>query len=333
MAVVAGAGDSCKSWLCLYLAVMTAAGREAVAAPDTHAPLRQGPVLYVTAENAIAEEQRRCQLLKAGLTLSDDLPIYFVAADGLSLDRDADYQRIVALVEQYQPGALFIDSAIALSGLENENDNAAVRRFMQTRILPFARRHRVTVYVIQHSPKPSLQPGQRMTDEHVARGASDWRNAADVLLYLRRDPSLGERAVVLRCAKQRIGRKPAPIWFTLDDVADGPGVALGFGGRYSDTGQAIRAELQKAIAHAVALLRATPAGVWRQDLLDAVEQRGSAKATTRRALDVLRGKQPWLDGPYRGTTHKVVTDDKAGKQVFLVFQPAEWPSDEDWDER
>jgi hypothetical protein len=68
-----------------------------------------------------------------------------------------------------------------------------------------------------------------MTDEHVARGASEWRNATDVLLYLRRDLVLGPTAVVLRCAKQRVGRKVRPIWFRLD-VEPGPAVRLVYGG-------------------------------------------------------------------------------------------------------
>jgi hypothetical protein len=84
---------------------------------------------------------------------------------------------------------MFVDSAIALSGVADENDNTAVTAFMKRRIVPFSRQHHVTVYVIAHSPKPPLQPGQRLTDEHVARGASAWRNTSDALLYLRRDPT------------------------------------------------------------------------------------------------------------------------------------------------
>ena len=54
-------------------------------------------MLYLAGENALAEERRRCQLLKAGLELPDALPISFVEAGGLSLSDETDYAALVAL--------------------------------------------------------------------------------------------------------------------------------------------------------------------------------------------------------------------------------------------
>jgi len=162
VAVLAGAGDSLKSWLCLYLAVMTAAERAPFAEPGVDAPpLRSGPVIYITAENGLQEERRRCRLLQAGLGLPDQLPLYLVPAESLSLGQDADYRGIQALVAKIRPVAIFVDSAIALSGIDRENDNVAVRTFMKTRILPLAREHGVTVYLVQHSPVDISNPAIR----------------------------------------------------------------------------------------------------------------------------------------------------------------------------
>src|SRR5215467_13066265 len=94
VALLVGAGESLKSWLALYLALMRAAGRAPFDESETPPA---GEVLYFTAENALAEEQRRCGLLKAGLRLPDDLPLTFIPAENLCLSDDEDYKAVDAL--------------------------------------------------------------------------------------------------------------------------------------------------------------------------------------------------------------------------------------------
>jgi hypothetical protein len=165
VALIVGAGESLKSWLALLLAIFTAAGRAPLVAAESEetdeARLAAGPVLYITGENSLDEERRRCAMLKAGLGLPDDLPITFVPAEALCLGTEEDYQCLLRLVEQLRPVAVFIDSAIALSGITDENANVEVRSFMRGRILPLARRHGATVYLIGHSPKPPKEAGAR----------------------------------------------------------------------------------------------------------------------------------------------------------------------------
>jgi hypothetical protein len=105
---------------------------------------------------------------------------------------------------------------------------------LKTRILPLAREHGATVLLIGHSPKAPTQPGATFGDEHVARGASDWRNAADTLLYLKRDRTLGECAATLKHAKQRIGPRHPPLWFELQEPEPGRAVRLVYGGHFSE---------------------------------------------------------------------------------------------------
>ena len=324
VALLVGAGETYKSWLALTLAVMTAAGR-VLFARDNEGPLYQGSVLYLSAENSIEEEQRRCQLLQSALGLAEDLPITFVAAEALNLSHEADYAQIVALLEQTPPALVVVDSAIAVSGVAEERDNSAVRAFMQRRVFPLARQHRATVLVIGHSPKPPREAGSTVTDEHVARGAGDWRNASDVVLYLRREPSLGAQAVILRHAKLRIGRRAAPLWFTLDeDVATG-GVALTLGGAYDETTAQASGVLAKAVAGALAALRAAPAGLTVSDLAKQVSTGppGTTRRTARRAVDVLRGKPgtAWPAGPHAGQPFAVVDEAKVGRSVRLLLDP------------
>lgn len=334
VALLVGAGETYKSWLALMLAVMTAAGR-ALFARDGDTPIRQGPVLYITGENAIEEEARRCQLLQAALGLPEDLPITFLPASALNLSDETDYRTVRTLVETLRPVLITVDSAIAVSGVTEEKDNNAVRVFMKTRVLPFARQFGATVVVIGHSPKPPQQPGAQFTDEHVARGAGDWRNAADVVLYLRRDAALGPAAVILRHAKVRIGQRHTPVWFTLDEPT--PGAArLTLGGTYDEVSAQASGALAKAIGGALEILRATP-GLFVGDLLTQLAGRGTTKATARRAVGVLRGlrKHTWPYGRLGGQVFGVVDEATEGRRVRLVLDPTRveqaLPTSEDGD--
>lgn len=320
VALLVGAGETLKSWLALTVAVSTAAERT-LFAQDGEQSLRSGPVLYITGENAIEEEARRCQLLQTALDLPQDLPITFLPAESLNLSRDEDYQAVLAIVEQLAPILIVVDSAIAVSGVSEERDNSVVRTFMQTRILPLARRHHATVVLIGHSPKPPQQPGMKFTDEHVARGASDWRNAADVVLYLRRDPSLGQAAVVLRHAKVRIGRRHAPLWFTLDETTP-KAVMLTLGGSYDESAAQATGALAKAIAAALEILR-KGLGLFASDIVKQLVSAGVAQATARRAVGVLRGsaKHPWPHGPLAGKVFAVVDETPEGRRKRLLLDP------------
>ena len=210
VALLAGAGESAKSWLALYVGLCTAAGRKLFDQDE----VQQGPVLYVAAETSLDEERRRVQLLRGGLDLPDEVPFHLVAADQLCLGEEAGYRELVRLVEEIEPVMLVLDSAIALAGLRQENDNAEVREFMRDRVLPLARRYGATVYLIAHSPKASQRQGSRLTDEHAAGGAGDWRNAADTVLWLQRD----NQGVLVSHAKTRIGTRAVPFRFNLVDI-------------------------------------------------------------------------------------------------------------------
>lgn len=342
--LVAGAGDSMKSFLCVFLAAMVAAGKPALEPDDTDTPCSQGPALIVSAENGYDEETRRVQLLRRGHQLPDDLPFTVLEADQLSLRDPETWTSFTALVSNLQPRVIVIDSGISVADLDNENDNAAVAAFMKKCIAPLARVHGASVLLIVHSPKPPTQRGSLpFTDEHVARGASAWRNAADGVLYLKRDKSLGKDAVVLRPAKVRSGFRHPPIWFrveTTEKDADGQDTAVQvrYGGEFTEeTGQASEkaAALVKAIPVAIQVLKTTP-GSRVTKLLESVVAAGVTEATARRAIAVIRGQQPWPSGPYRDKKQAVV-DEAPGprKMVYLTFNtslsvPTEAPEpDED----
>jgi hypothetical protein len=326
--LIAGAGDSMKSFLCTYLSTMIAAGRPALEPDNNDNPCRQGPVLIVSAENGLDEDTRRCQLLRRGHALPDDLPITILEADQLSLRDAATWTSFTVKVLELKPKLIVVDSGISVADLDNENDNAAVAAFMKKCIQPLARIYGATVLLIVHSPKPPTQRGSLpFTDEHVARGASAWRNAADGVLYLKRDKSLGKDAVIIRPAKVRAGFRHPPIWFRIETTEvdeDGQATAVQFryGGEFTEeTGQAAEAAaaLAKAIPIAIQVLKQTP-GSRIAKLLEAMTAAGITEATARRALAVLRGQKPWPSGPYKDKKQAVV-DEAPGprKMVFLTF--------------
>jgi hypothetical protein len=339
--LLSGAGDSLKSLIMLQLGVCTAAGRPPFPGEpgEDAAPMLAGPVVYVSAENDCAEEARRCRFLKPALGIPDQLPhpLIFLSVSDVSLTCDDDYRALWALVEQHHPVMVALDSAIALSGLENENDNTAVRRFLDRRVTPLARTFGTTVYLTGHSPKPPMQPGARLTDEGAARGAGGWRDGVDVMLRVIREPALGPDAVVVRCAKNRLGPKPRQVWIRLQvEATDADGratsAALTVGGVYSDAGAGVHASVRRALEAALVALRDAPTGLYRADLDQAVVKAGASDAAFRRALPILRGRQPWPFGPLSGQTRAVVTEDRHGRRAFLALKLDALPPDDEWGE-
>lgn len=336
--LVAGAGDSMKSFLCLFIAAMVSAGRPALEPDNNDNPCAQGTVLVVSAENGYDEDTRRVQLLHRGHQLPAELPVTLLEADQLSLSDAATWATFSALVAELQPRLIIIDSGISVAALDNENDNAAVAAFMKHCIAPLARVYGAAVMLIVHSPKPPTQRGSLpFTDEHVARGASAWRNAADGVLYLKRDKSLGKDAVVVRPAKVRVGFRHPPIWFRIETTetdSDGQAIAVQvrYGGEFTEeTGQASEAAaaLDKAIHAGISILKATP-GMQPKRLVEALTSGGFTEATARRAMAVLRGGKEWPSGPHQGKKRGVVDEAKGpGRSVFLTFNSA---SGEDEDE-
>lgn len=321
VAMLVGAGEAFKSLFTLYLAMCASTGRAPFPDADPM-PLAPGPVLYLTAENGLEEEGRRAGLLARGMGLAPHaVDIRFLDAaqvDSLN-ERRAE---LIASVIALRPAVIVIDSAIATANVENESDNAKVRAWLNRAVLPLARVYGCTVYLLGHSPKPPTQPGQRFTDEHVARGAGDWRNGVDILLYLRRDPSLGADAVVLRHAKCRIGRRHGPLWFSLVEDIGAKALRFVYGGEYAEaTGQATTA-ITRAIDTIVTTLKeAYPASRY-------LSQLGKDSQTRRRAVDVVCGQAPWPHGPLQGRKQAVVTEDTVGNKRFLTFRPEAWPAEE-----
>src|SRR5207253_2669044 len=105
------------------------------------APSDQGVALYVSGagENPEWEDDRRLRLLCQGYGITmDALPFHFITAEAPLLGDERGYGQLVDAITTIRPAVVVLDSAIALSDLQDENDNALVRKFLQRRVVPLA---------------------------------------------------------------------------------------------------------------------------------------------------------------------------------------------------
>jgi len=320
LAVLHGPGGDRKSFLALTLALSTAAGR----ALFEGAPAQPGTVLYVSGagENPEWEDNRRLQLLCQGYDIDmAALPFYFMTADAPLLGDEHSYQRFVETIRSHSPQKVVLDSAIALSGLANENDNAEVRRFLQERVVPLARRHGCTVLLLAHSAKPSpMAGGTRNIDE--PRGAGEWRNAVETVIAIRQEAGRLNTSVG-QLKKLRVGAHLSrAIRFSVEDCPGGglrvrvePYDAPSGGIKVSDA-------LVKAVEKATAIMQDSERKTLK-DLQTTLKNAGHLERAYRGATDVLRGRKPWPIGQHSGEKLAVVKEEGTeNRSPVLVWTDA-----------
>jgi hypothetical protein len=202
--VVHGPGRELKSLIALALCLSHAAGRNLL----TGEPMKQGASAWIAGpgENAPEEDVRRVKALCGahGIDLAT-LPFRMLHVDYPLLNPadQAGFEQLVQAIVAEGITMLGMDSGIGRSGLENENDNPAVRHFMATRIVPLARRHGCTPLLVAHAGKPSQIPGSRPVED--PRGAGEWKNAVEVTIAVRK--ILGEPDTsLMKLRKMRRGR-------------------------------------------------------------------------------------------------------------------------------
>jgi hypothetical protein len=253
--------------------------------------------------------------------------VTFADARGVNLSEPRWRAWLFARVRDLAPQYLFMDSAMALSGIRDENANAEVRTFTrQTFDALKVENPDLTIVVIHHSPKPRTDESGRivwMTDEQVARGAAAWRDAVDTALYARVE-NRDDNVFILRTSKGRSFKRPAPIVLRLETSgteADGNQTArLTYLGPVGRTADVTPGALEKALTDAVVALDGTPS--MEQGALKAhLRGKGHAEATIRRALDVLKGKATWPSGPHKDQRQAVVTESRAGRAKVLNRLP------------
>ena len=105
--IIGGAPKSCKSWLCLDLAISVASGTDSLGRFPTRTP---GPVLVYLAEDSALDVKDRingiCQSRNLNLA---ETSLYIVTAPSLRLDTAADQERLRIAIKALKPRLVVLD--------------------------------------------------------------------------------------------------------------------------------------------------------------------------------------------------------------------------------
>lgn len=278
VACIAGDGGVGKSWLSLSLAL-------GLARPDGRflgMPIQGGPfrVMVLDEEQSERLVSYRLRKLAHGLGISADdvsrLPIRYCINNLLNLDDPERLQSLYREIRRFRPDVILGDSMVRLHG-RDENSNQQMAGFFREVIRPIVIRFGVTVGMVHHLGKPGENRkalGTRL------RGASDVRNQVDQLWGIER---AGDRLTMIH-DKCRDAAESADLSLTISDTDDGLGVILAAREADSEADDVLLA----------ALSNAGPAGVLREDLIEAVDAAkvtADPKKTTTRRLGKLHADQ------------------------------------------
>lgn len=176
--MICGAPKSCKSWLCLDMAVSIASGTDALGKFRT---LRQGPVLIYLAEDNLFDVKKRIHnLCEARAIDIKGLPLYSITAPTLRLDDDEDRRSLAAIIENIKPAFVVLDPLVRLHSLDENNASEMAKLLSFLRALQ--RHYSCGIALVHHATKRThSRPGLNL------RGSSDLHAFGDSNIYLSRE--------------------------------------------------------------------------------------------------------------------------------------------------
>lgn len=173
--VIGGHPKVGKTWLALEMAVAIASGKPCL---DRFPVLDPGPVLVYCAEDGKQRIRTRVEGLcqARGLDFAR-LPVGWIDAASLALDRLSDQQRLDETIKRTRARAVVFDPLVRLH-LGDENSSQEIRALLSY-LRGLQREHGVAVLLVHHARKaPSDEPGQAL------RGSGDLHAWGDSNLYL-----------------------------------------------------------------------------------------------------------------------------------------------------
>lgn len=173
-----------KTWLTGQLAVCIATGR-----PWMGHDVQQGRVLFIDPELKPKTLRKRLQLITRAMNADEATVNHNIKRWSLrgALTREGNVADITAIAhdlellgEQFDLVVLDSSSAFLEAGTE-ENDNAAIRRFLTGHVARIAKATGGAVLVVHHEGKGAT--GDRAAEDR-ARGAGAWVDCPDVVLQM-----------------------------------------------------------------------------------------------------------------------------------------------------
>lgn len=176
--IICGAPKSCKSWLCLDMAVAIASGTDALGKFRT---LRQGPVLIYLAEDNLFDVKKRIHHLCQARSIDiKGLPVYSLTAPRLRLDDGEDQRSLATIIESVKPVFMVLDPLVRLHSLDENNASEMAKLLSYLRALQ--RHYSCAIALVHHATKRAhSRPGLNL------RGSSDLHAFGDSNIYLSRE--------------------------------------------------------------------------------------------------------------------------------------------------
>ena len=217
-ALLVGAAGVGKSWMALDLAVGGAAGGCILGMFQQEGPRA---ALLVDEENPREVVWARLRHLvrahQADVAELEKHLFLLRPCQGFTFRDKAMVTDLRRKVEAIQPELLILDSAVALSTIDNENDAVAVRRFFHDYLYPIRDICGSTIVLLHHTNKMVLQKDIPVHAAGVVRGSLDYSAAADCVLVLW--PSNGVH--ILKAVKVRRGMMPDPLLYSIRKMEGG----------------------------------------------------------------------------------------------------------------
>jgi hypothetical protein len=187
-------------------------------------------VLYIDAENAKSEFQRRCKQM--AISVNGPNKFYIHSDDDLNLNDERNVEWLIGLVEYYDVKVVIIDTFRAVAGGLSDDKSSEIREFFN-RFKPMKDKG-VSVVLLDHLRKPNNLDGKTPKKEHLL-GSQDKTASSEVLLMLRSESGTDKIEVYQR--KNRLGREIKPFEVLMVDVLEDTGAVkttLTFNGELDD---------------------------------------------------------------------------------------------------
>lgn len=173
--IIGGHPKGGKTWMGLELALAIASGRPCL---DRFPVVDPGPVLVYCVEDGKQRVRARVEGLCRARELDfSRLPVGWIDAGGLTLDRPNDQLRLEATIKRNRARALLLDPLVRLH-VGDENSSQDIRRLLSF-LRGLQQQHGVAIILVHHTRKaPTDEPGQAL------RGSGDLHAWGDSNLYM-----------------------------------------------------------------------------------------------------------------------------------------------------
>lgn len=205
-----GKRSTFKSYIAMLFSVCISSGKKVFDKYETTAQ----NILYIDEENGVGLLQERIASIKAGLGITDSLPIIYTSFWGVKLDADHWHDKLEQLVKEKDIKVIIVDGLRKTVSFD-ENKSDMMSSFITEHVRPFCNRYGITWIFLQHLRKSIT--GQRPDDKmDEIRGSGDFTASCDVVLGLGRVQRGGTNQLILEHLKSRRAGEAEPILLSVD---------------------------------------------------------------------------------------------------------------------